>query len=96
MGMVSDRYAGWIGQIYSEGRYEKGITRRSHKIGGRTFNEETRPVESVTEYFKHFTLLEIDYPFTIRFLIQAGTLARISMSPKGIDKQVTILPGTLA
>lgn len=63
IGMASDRYAGWIGQIYSEGRYEKGITRRSHKVGDKTFNEETLPVESVTEYFEHFPLLEIDYTF---------------------------------
>ena len=47
MGTASDRYAGWIGQIYSEGRYEKGITRRSHKVGDKTFSEETLPVESV-------------------------------------------------
>jgi len=63
IGMGSDRYAGWIGQIYSEGRYEKGITRRSHKVGDQTFNEETLPVESVTKYFEHFPLLEIDYTF---------------------------------
>jgi len=41
IGTASDKYAGWIGQIYSEGRYEKGITRRSHKVGDKTFNEET-------------------------------------------------------
>ena len=63
IGMASDRYAGWIGQIYSEGHYEKGITRRSHKVGEKTFKEETLPVESVTEYFQHFRLLEIDYTF---------------------------------
>ncbi len=63
IGTASDRYAGWIGQIYSEGRYEKEITRRSHKVGEQTFNEETLPVESVTEYFQHFRLLEIDYTF---------------------------------
>ncbi len=63
IGMASDRYAGWIGQIYSEGRYEKGITRRSHKVGDKSFNEETLPVESVAEYFEHFPLLEIDYTF---------------------------------
>jgi len=44
IGTASDRYAGWIGQIYSAGRYEKGITRRSHKVGDKTFNEETLPV----------------------------------------------------
>jgi len=63
IGTASDRYAGWIGQIYSKGRYEKGITRRSHKVGDQTFNEATLPVESVTEYFEHFPLLEIDYTF---------------------------------
>ncbi len=63
IGTASDRYAGWIGQIYSQGRYEKGITRRSHKIGDKTFTEETLPVASVTEYFEHFPLLEIDYTF---------------------------------
>jgi len=63
IGTASERYAGWIGQIYSEGRYEKGITRRSHKVGDKTFNEETLPVESVAEYFEHFPLLEIDYTF---------------------------------
>ena len=62
-GTASDRYAGWIGQIYSEGRYEKGSTRRSHKVGDKNFNEETLPVESVIEYFEHFPLLEIDYTF---------------------------------
>jgi uncharacterized protein YecE (DUF72 family) len=63
IGTASDRYAGWIGQIYTKGRYEKGITSRSHKVGDKTFNEETLPVESVTEYFEHFPLLEIDYTF---------------------------------
>jgi hypothetical protein len=70
--MASDRYAGWIGQIYSEGRYEKGITRRSHKIGDKNFNEETLPVESVTEYFEHFPLLEIDYTFYRPLLDSSG------------------------
>ncbi len=63
IGTASDRYAGWIGQIYSEGRYEKGITRRSHKVGDNTFDEEILPVESVEEYFQHFPLLESDYTF---------------------------------
>ena len=62
-GMASDRYAGWIGQIYSEGRYEKEITRRTHKVGDKSFTEEILPVESVAEYFEHFPLLEIDYTF---------------------------------
>ena len=63
IGTASGRYARWIRQIYSEGRYEKGITRRSHNVGDKTFTEETLPVESVAEYFEHFPLLEIDYTF---------------------------------
>ena len=72
IGTASDRYAGWIGQIYSEGGSEKGITRRSHKVGDKTFNEETLPVESVAEYFEHFSLLEIDYTFYRLLLEEDG------------------------
>ena len=63
IGMASDRYAGWIGQVYSEGRYTQGITHRTHKVGERSFVEEVLPVESVEEYFEHFPILEIDYTF---------------------------------
>jgi len=63
MGMASDRYAGWVGQVYSEGRYTKEIKHRTHKIGEKSFNEEVLPVESVEEYFEHFPILEIDYTF---------------------------------
>ena len=63
IGTASDRYAGWIGQIYTPGRYGKGITHRSHKIGEQNFTEEVLPIESVAEYFEHFPLLEIDYTF---------------------------------
>ena len=72
IGTASDRYAGWIGQIYSAGRYEKGITQRSHKVGDKTFNEETLPVENVAEYFEHFPLLEIDYTFYCPLLKSGG------------------------
>jgi hypothetical protein len=61
--MASDRYTGWITQIYSKERYEKGITLGSRKVGGKTYNEETLPVEGVAECFEHFPLLEIDYTF---------------------------------
>ena len=73
IGTASDRYAGWIGQIYSEGRYENGITQRSHKVGDKTFSEETLPVESVAEYFEHFPLLEIDYTFYRPLLESKGS-----------------------
>ncbi|MCX5916816.1 MAG: DUF72 domain-containing protein [Deltaproteobacteria bacterium] len=51
------------GRFIQKGDTKKGITRRSHKVGDKTFNEETLPVESVTEYFEHFRLLEIDSTF---------------------------------
>lgn len=63
IGTASDRYAGWIGQIYSEDRYAKRISKRSNRVGGKTFTEEVLPVDSVEEYFQHFSVLEIDYTF---------------------------------
>jgi uncharacterized protein YecE (DUF72 family) len=63
IGTASDRYAGWIGQIYSKKRYKGKITRRSKKLGNNTFIEEVLPVESVTEYFHHFSVLELDFTF---------------------------------
>lgn len=61
--MACDRYAGWVGQVYSEGRYTKEIKHRTHKIGEKSFTEKVLPVESVEEYFEHFPILEIDYTF---------------------------------
>jgi uncharacterized protein YecE (DUF72 family) len=72
IGMASDRYAGWIGQIYSEGRYEKEIKHRTHKIGEKSFIEEVLPVESVEEYFEHFPILEIDFTFYRLLLDKSG------------------------
>jgi uncharacterized protein YecE (DUF72 family) len=63
LGTASDRYAGWIGQIYSQGKYASGLSRRSKKIGGQSFVEEVLPVESVEEYFQHFRVLEMDFTF---------------------------------
>jgi uncharacterized protein YecE (DUF72 family) len=63
IGMASDRYAGWVGQVYSEGRYTQRITHRTHKVGEKSFIEEVLPMESVEEYFEHFSILEIDYTF---------------------------------
>ncbi len=63
IGTASDRYAGWIGQIYSEDRYAGRITRRTKKVGGKTFVEKVLPVDSVKEYFQHFRVLELDFTF---------------------------------
>ena len=63
LGTASDRYAGWIGQIYSKDRYSDRITRRTNRVGGQSFVEEVLPVDSVEEYFQHFATLELDFTF---------------------------------
>jgi hypothetical protein len=84
IGTASDRYAGWIGQIYSEGRYENGITRRSHKVGDKTFNEETLPLKAWQNISSTFPCWKSITPFTVPFWNQAETPLRISMSSKTI------------
>jgi hypothetical protein len=63
LGTASDRYAGWIGQIYSKERYDQPISHRPNVIKGKTFTEEILPMDSLEEYFEHFSILEIDYTF---------------------------------
>lgn len=63
MGTASDRYAGWIGQIYEEERYRGRITSRPKKVAGESLKEEVLPVESVEQYFQHFSVLELDFTF---------------------------------
>jgi len=63
IGTASDRYAGWIGQVYSADRYANRIRSRQNKVGGRSFAERVLPVESVAEYFEHFGVLELDFTF---------------------------------
>ncbi|HDR15974.1 MAG TPA: DUF72 domain-containing protein, partial [Desulfobacteraceae bacterium] len=63
IGTASDRYAGWIGQIYTAERYHGRITSRNHTVGGKSFSEKVLPVESVSEYFEHFRILELDFTF---------------------------------
>jgi uncharacterized protein YecE (DUF72 family) len=72
LGTASDRYAGWIDQIYTRERYEGRISRRTKTVGGKSFVERTLPVESVEEYFEHFPLLEIDYTFYSPLLAEDG------------------------
>jgi hypothetical protein len=63
LGTASDRYAGWLGQIYSQESYRGRITNRTKIIAGKSFVEEVLPVDSVEEYFEHFPVLEIDFTF---------------------------------
>jgi uncharacterized protein YecE (DUF72 family) len=63
LGTASDRYAGWLGQIYSPERFGGKISKRAKTVGGQTVTEELLPVESVQEYFQHFSILELDFTF---------------------------------
>ncbi len=71
-GTASDRYAAWIGQVYSE-VWRDQIETRSKKLGTGTFTERTLPVASVTEYFQHFSTLETDFTFYRTLLEPNGT-----------------------
>ncbi len=59
---ASDRYAGWLGQIYSEDKEYK-ITRTQKTIKGESLAEEKLPVRSVVEYFQHYNAIELDFTF---------------------------------
>jgi uncharacterized protein YecE (DUF72 family) len=72
LGTASDRYAGWLGQIYSQDRYAGRITKRTKLVAGKTFVEEVLPVDCVEEYFEHFRVLEIDFTFYRLLLDQHG------------------------
>lgn len=76
LGTASDRYAGWIGQIYAQERYDRQITKRTNRIGGKSFPEQVLPVSSVVEYFEHFSILEIDYTFYRPLLDETGKPTR--------------------
>lgn len=70
-GTASDRYAGWIGQIYPESEYAHRISSRTRSLKGQTFEERQVPVDSVRHYFDHFDVLELDFTF-YRPLLQDG------------------------
>jgi uncharacterized protein YecE (DUF72 family) len=72
LGTASDRYSGWLGQIYTSERYAGRITKRTHKVGGKSFVEAVLPLDSVAEYFEHFRVLELDFTFYRPLLDAAG------------------------
>ncbi len=76
LGAASDRYSGWMGQIYTEGRYEGKVSKRSHRVGKKTFKQEVLPLESLEEYFEHFRALEVDYTFYSPLLNEGGEPTR--------------------
>ena len=70
-GTASDRYAGWIGQVYPA-RYATKTSSSKRTLGGETFREEKVPVESVRDYFEHFEVLEVDFTFYRPLLKENG------------------------
>lgn len=62
-GTASDRYAGWLGQIYPKEVYGDRISSRKRTLAGRTYEERRVPIESVRSYFEHFQVLELDFTF---------------------------------
>ena len=72
MGTASDRYAGWLGQIYTEERYQGRIGQRT-KVGGSTPSLKKYSLDSAAEYFEHFPVLEIDFTFYRSLLDNNGS-----------------------
>jgi hypothetical protein len=72
---ASDRYAGWLGQIYSEDQGYK-ITRTQKTIKGVSIAEEKLPVRSVVEYFQHYSAIELDFTFYSLLLSDGGKPSR--------------------
>jgi uncharacterized protein YecE (DUF72 family) len=70
-GTASDRYGGWLGQIYPADPYANQLSTRSRSLGGNTFQEQKVPIESVRHYFQHFQVLELDFTF-YRPLLETG------------------------
>jgi len=70
-GTASDRYAGWLGQIYPEDVYAQQVSSRTRTLQGQSFEERQVPVASVRDYFKHFEVLELDFTF-YRPLLEEG------------------------
>ncbi len=72
LGTASDRYSGWIGQIYTASRYEGRISQRTQRVGSESFTSLVLPVDSVREYFEHFSALELDFTFYSLLLTPEG------------------------
>jgi uncharacterized protein YecE (DUF72 family) len=62
-GTASDRYGGWLGQIYPEEEYGDQISTRTRTLQGQRFEERRVPIASVQSYFEHFEVLELDFTF---------------------------------
>ena len=61
-GTASDRYAGWIGQIYPQ-EYAAEVSSRRRTLDGKKYDERTVPITSSADFFEHFGALEVDYTY---------------------------------
>ncbi|MEX0747445.1 MAG: DUF72 domain-containing protein [Rhodothermales bacterium] len=61
-GTASDRYAGWIGQIYPH-EYASQVASRRRTLDGKKYDERTVPITSAADFFDHFGALEVDYTY---------------------------------
>lgn len=86
IGTASDRYAGWIGQIYT-GKYK--VSKRAKEVGGGKVTEETVEVKCVREFFEHFGFLEIDYTFYDTLLDHQGKPTR---TLRTLESYVAFMP----
>lgn len=98
MGTASDRYHGWIGQIYLKD-YSAETKKRVKTFPDLTLEEAVLPIESVQEYFEHFELLEIDFTFYGLLLDSLGrrtsiykTLKNYKEYLKSSDKLILKVP----
>jgi hypothetical protein len=71
-GTASDRYAGWLGQIYPRELWEGRESRRAKRLSGRSFEERALPVECTQDYFRHFSVVELDFTFYRPLLEEDG------------------------
>ena len=71
-GTASDRYAGWLGQVYPREAWEDRVSKRAKRLGGQTYEERTLPVESTADYFRHFSVVELDFTFYRPLLEEDG------------------------
>jgi uncharacterized protein YecE (DUF72 family) len=88
IGTASDRYAGWVGQIYSAERYRGRLKRRTKMIGEQTFTETVLPLDSLVEYFEHFPVLEIDFTFYRPLLDQHGKSTQAFQTLKAYQRHL--------
>ncbi|MFO8233583.1 MAG: DUF72 domain-containing protein [Longimonas sp.] len=61
-GTASDRYAGWIGQVYPDEAADE-VRTQSRSLGGTSYSIGKVPISYAPEYFDHFSVLEIDFTF---------------------------------